>query len=244
MSPIFPFGDNFFTLAKKIVKAWIEKDSTIRKLFKPVFISFPVGIIISILAQIETIPKQIWEPIGIGILGIVLTLLIIIVAFQSVKDDKQRKTRIEEKEEDLEKHPEKSATAWELANIKLESYLNRNLSQVRWIFFWTILVMIAGFVMIGYGIIKVYEEPTNLQPSILVTVAGVLTELIGATFLFFYKSTMNQAKDYVNVLERINAVGMSIQILETMSSTSNELKDATKADLAKELLQLYGKTNK
>ena len=244
MAVLFPLVDEAFNLTKKIIKAWIENDSGIRKFFNIIFLTTPAGIIIFTLVENEILPKSPWQNIGIGFFSTTALLLIIIVAYQSLKDDKQIKTLIKKKEEELKKHPEKSNTAWELASIKLESYLNRNLSQVRWIFFWTILVMIAGFIMIGIGIMKVYENPINFEPSILVTIAGVLTELIGATFLFLYKSTMNQAKDYVNVLERINAVGMSIQVLETMDSESKELKDKTKADLAKELLKLYGKTIK
>ena len=51
---------------------------------------------------------------------------------------------------------------------------------------------------------------------------------------------MQQAKDYVNVLERINAVGMSVQILESIQQDQSMLKDEAKAELAKKLLELYG----
>ena len=35
---------------------------------------------------------------------------------------------------------------------------------------------------------------------------------------------MSQAKDYVSVLERINAVGMSVQILETLEDDDEKVK--------------------
>lgn len=44
----------------------------------------------------------------------------------------------------------------------------------------------------------------------------------------------------MTVLERINAVGMSVQILDTISMEESKLQDQTKADLAKKLLELYG----
>jgi len=50
---------------------------------------------------------------------------------------------------------------------------------------------------------------------------------------------MSQTKDYVNVLERINAVGMSVQIIETISDENLKLKEETKAELARKLLELY-----
>lgn len=62
---------------------------------------------------------------------------------------------------------------------------------------------------------------------------------IGATFLILYKATMAQATDYVNILERINAVGMSVQILETIEEDDTKLKQKTTAEIAKQLLELY-----
>ena len=74
--------------------------------------------------------------------------------------------------------------------------------------------------------------------SALVTVAGLLINFMGASFLVLYKSVMSQAKDFVNVLERINAVGMSVQIADNIEKDPT-LKDATRAEIAKLLLTLY-----
>jgi hypothetical protein len=51
---------------------------------------------------------------------------------------------------------------------------------------------------------------------------------------------MEQAQNYVTVLERINAVGMSVQILDSIEATEVRLRNHTKADLAKKLLSMYG----
>lgn len=57
--------------------------------------------------------------------------------------------------------------------------------------------------------------------------------------MVLYKATMTQAKNYVTILERINAVGMSVQILGTINDNSNDLKDQTTAEVAKQLLSMY-----
>jgi len=57
--------------------------------------------------------------------------------------------------------------------------------------------------------------------------------------LVLYKSTMAQAKDYVTILERINAVGMSVQILDTLNDGGLDLKHETTADVARQLLTMY-----
>lgn len=100
--------------------------------------------------------------------------------------------------------------------------------------------MLVGFGIICYGIVKAYEPNSNINASILTTAVGILVQLIGGTFLIIYKSTMRQAREYVNVLERINAVGMSVQILESISKEETKLQDQTRADIAKQLLELYG----
>ena len=100
--------------------------------------------------------------------------------------------------------------------------------------------MVVGFVIVGYGVVRVYQSPENLKPSIVVTLSGVLVEFIATTFLLIYRSTMEQAKDYVTILERINAVGMSVQILESIETDVDNLRDKTRAQVARDLLSLYG----
>ena len=103
--------------------------------------------------------------------------------------------------------------------------------------------MMFGFIIIAYGIYRVYESPASFKPSILVACSGVLLEFISATFLIIYRSTMAQARTYVGVLERINAVGMSLQILEGIEEPDPQMRNRARAELAKELLALYGKTD-
>lgn len=168
-----------------------------------------------------------------------LLLFLGILIFTEQEEVEKQEKKIEEIERKYQENPENTKNAWDLARIKLESYLNRNLSQIRAIFLLSVLIMIVGFVILGYGILQVYDNPENLKPSILVAFSGILVNFIGATFILIYKSTMAQAKDYVTVLERINAVGMSIQILDNIDDIDKKLKNETSAELAKELLKLY-----
>ena len=179
----------------------------------------------------------------LNLIGIILTILsvilfIIFYAYTLVKADEQAKKEIEKVEERIKEYPNESMASWELAKIRLESYLNRNLSQLRSIFNWTMIIMIVGFLIIGYGIIKVYHGDQSIKPSIITITAGLLVEFIGATFLIIYKSTMEQAKGFINVLERINAVGMSVQIVDRIEE-DQPLKNKTGAEIAKQLLELY-----
>lgn len=115
---------------------------------------------------------------------------------------------------------------------------------MRSIFWLTVLVMLVGFALIGIGVGLVYQNPEALKASVLSAVSGVVVSFIGATFLTLYKSTMSQAAEYVAILERINAVGMSVQILETIENDEEKLKNQTTADIAKQLLVMYSDKGK
>lgn len=158
--------------------------------------------------------------------------------FNKQADDRVRK-RIVEAENKAEKEPEKSKPAWDLARVTLESYFNKNLSQVTAIFWLSVIVMFIGFGIIVWGITQAITLPNSTLPTVVTGLAGVITELIGATFLFLYRSTMEQAVNYTKTLERINSVGMAMQILDTIPNNAKDdnLKNSTKAIVVKMLMQ-------
>ncbi len=233
------FYREIFSVASDLSKAWLSGKKRVKIALGIGLTAIILITIIVVLVAAKSLPKQPWHSIAGG-LGVIVAIIILgISGFQRAIADKEFQEEIDAVKERVREHPTETHAAWELARIKLESYLNRNLNQIRWIFIWTVFIMIIGFIIIGFGILKVYASPDNFEPSIVVTCSGILVELIGTTFLIIYKSTMSQAKDYVNILERINAVGMSVQILENISSKREEIKDQTKAELAKQLLSLY-----
>jgi hypothetical protein len=227
------------SIATSIAKAVTKGSKKLRILFLVALLFILAAIVIAVLVDSNILPK-IYNSVAGGF-GIIAGICILVIyAYQMSVEETQAKLEIKKVEERIKESNNETAAAWELGRIKLESYLNRNLSQIQWIFIWTVIVMIAGFVIISYGILKVYQGDGNLNAAILTTISGLVIEFIGASFLVIYKSTMQQAKDYVTVLERINAVGMSVQILDSISDEENKLKDQTKADLAKKLLDIYG----
>jgi hypothetical protein len=179
--------------------------------------------------------------LGRFLVGLGTAIGIAIFAIQKAKEDAKSEKKIEAVERRVQENPKEPQAAWELARVKLESYLNRNLSQVRSIFFLTLLVMAVGFLLILAGAYTGFVDPEHFRASILSSVSGVIVSFIGGTFLVLYKSTMAQAKDYVTILERINAVGMSVQILESLDDKNSNLKDETTVAIARQLLFMYSK---
>jgi len=233
----------FTGLIADAMKVVVAGGRRVRSVFFGAFALVLVAIALAAIAQYSGLQKSWPQPVAAALAGIGALSILALGAYHRALESTAREKVIEEVEERARKHPNEPQAAWDLARVKLESYLNRNLRQVHWIFILTLLVMIAGFIIIGYGVIHVYQVPENFKPSIVVTVSGVIVEFIAATFLLIYRSTMEQAGSYVTMLEKINAVGMSIQILDTMKTGDT---DKFRAQLAMELLSLYGmkKTSK
>jgi len=136
-------------------------------------------------------------------------------------------------------HPEKPQFAWDLARTKLENYLDRNLGQVRSIYWLTLFVMLCGFGFVLYGLYYAFQSPDKLPVSIVASASGVLISIIGGSLLLIYRSVLAQSKEYVVVLERINAVGMAVQVIASIPDSGSDLKNQTTAELARQLLTLY-----
>jgi hypothetical protein len=147
--------------------------------------------------------------------------------------------RVVEAEKRVETAPQQSKPAWDLARATLDQYFQRNLGQIRAIFLLSVIVMLVGFGVICFGVLRAFQSPAALLPATIASLAGVITEFIGATFLFIYRSAIQQAVDYSKSLERINSVGMAMQILDTMPDPGepDDLKSKTKATLVELLVQ-------
>ena len=162
--------------------------------------------------------------------------------FHTRKDSEERRRSREEiaqAESRVESEPERAKPAWDLARITLEAYFNRNLTQISAIFWLSVVVMLVGFSILVWGLAQAVVMPASPFPSALATAAGVVTEFIGATFLFIYRSTIQQAINYSHTLERINSVGMAMQILDTMPETvsTTDLRSRTKSALVQLLVK-------
>lgn len=231
--------DPYISFLESLVKAWKRDDKRVRVALL-IAVAFTVLAISAVLfAQTGLVEKKIAETIA-GVISVFAGLLAVgVSAYQGLIEKEVREQKIETVEQRLREHPEKPQLAWDLARVKLENYLDRNLSQVRSIYWLTLIVMLCGFGFVSYGLFQASQNPDKLPVSIVAAASGVLISFIGGSFLLIYRSILAQSKEYVTVLERINAVGMAVQVIATIPEASSELKSQTKAELAKQLLSLY-----
>ncbi|NID06993.1 hypothetical protein HBF26_19060 [Luteibacter jiangsuensis] len=164
----------------------------------------------------------------------------LIAALEGATELSERAKELERAEAQTQAHPDKPLLAWDAGRLRLESYLDRNLSQVRAIFWLTILVMLVGFCLIVFGLMRAMAQPDRLPIAVVSAASGVLVSFLGGSFLLIYRSTLRQSTEFVSVLERINAVGMAVQVIESIPLEPHNLRHETSAALARKLLALYG----
>src|SRR5262249_34589638 len=119
---------------------------------------------------------------------------------RAISDFRKTQVQIQKSQDEIARaetqalaQPEKAKPAWDLARATLEAYFNRNLSQISWIFWLSVSVMMVGFFIIAFGIWQAVRSQGIVTPAAMATLAGIITEFIGATFLFVYRSTIQQA---------------------------------------------------
>jgi hypothetical protein len=172
--------------------------------------------------------------LGLPILMTGLTLFVLSRARR--RQRQQLASKSATAESNVEKEPEKARPAWNLAQIKLEAYFDRNLQQVNQIFLVAIGVMCVDFGFVLTGVVMSFHGTKITPVELVASGAGIITEFIGATFMVIYRSTMAQANEFMSILERINTVGMAVQVLDSIPETATVLKSETRAHIVELLL--------
>ncbi len=166
---------------------------------------------------------------------VVTAVAIIAQLFERFRREQRVEQQVEALQTKVEAEPERLKFAWDLARVKLEAYFDRNLSQVNAVFVVAIIVMVAGFALISYAVVISISHPQS-SAAYVSAICGIVTEFIGATFMLIYRSTMAQATSFMKVVERINAVGMAVQILDSIPEAEGQLKNQTRSEIVKLLL--------
>jgi hypothetical protein len=100
------------------------------------------------------------------------------------------------------------------------------------IFIVAIVVMLIGFLFVLSDVWLAIKSPGQ-NTAWIVAISAIITEFIGVTFMVIYRSTMARANRYVEVLERMNVVGMAVQVLEAIPEAESELKNKTRAEMSR-----------
>lgn len=120
-----------------------------------------------------------------------------------------------------------------MARIRLEAYFDRNLVQIKLIFWMSVLVILFGFALITYGVSISLCGSEKDSVIFIAVLTGVLTEFLGATLMLIFRSTIQSANSYLPTLERMNSVGMAIQTIDSMPEHQSDLRNHAKSEISK-----------
>src|SRR5271155_2032424 len=181
----------YYEMFKEILKAWREGARGIRVLIAISGLLLTLGGFVWAISPSFALPAL--RIISAAVTGVGAVGSLAVYWVQKSKEEAKEERKLEAVEKRAKENPKETQVAWELARVKLESYLNRDLSQVKSIFFLTVVVMTVGFALIGIGAYQAFKNPDHFKASVLSSISGVVVSFIGGTFLVLYKSTMAQA---------------------------------------------------
>lgn len=176
---------------------------------------------------------------AIGLLALVTLLHLFSIDLVQNRDTLEVRSRAIKIENDYRNDP-KPEKAWEIARLNLQDYFSHNKSQVRMMFWLVAIVMIIGLSLIFVGVVRAIMYPGSIELAVLSACSGIIVQIIAGTFLIVYRSTMAQAQTYVVVLERINAVAMAINVVDSIDGEDLKVRNDTRAEIARSLLLMYG----
>lgn len=233
------FLNPYTSIIGSLLKAWQTRERNTQLAIVTALMCLALALIALLLAKPGIIGYSFAQTVVPFLVATAAILTMGVIAYQNILEEQAKQSEIASVQERVLEHPEKPQFAWDLARTKLENYLDRNLAQVRSIYWLTLFVMLCGFGFIMYGLYYAFQSPEKLPVSIVASASGVLVSFIGGSLLLIYRSVLAQSKEYVVVLERINAVGMAVQVIASIPESGAELKNQTTAELARQLLTLY-----
>jgi len=169
-------------ILKNVLLAWSRNAGKTRNLIVASLACQFTGMAFLIYVSVEQMPKEIGY-IGWLVFGIGLFVALLVAVQQQIQNNELENLDIRNAQERARENPERPEFAWDLARTKLERYLDRNLYEVRAIFFLTTAVMLGGFFLIVFGLLKAFSEPAAFNVSIVSAASGVLISFVGGSFM-------------------------------------------------------------
>lgn len=168
-----------------------------------------------------------------GILMIVVIILAsigIIFLYIEEKEKIKEKKEIRQEEKD---NPNKIKPVLDYAKIELQEQMTNIRSQSRVVFIASIFFIIIGLIIIIYMFLF---KDNSIKVSIITAFGGIIAEIIGGGLLVMYRYLMVQLNENLKILERLNIIGVSTKILDTLEIENMEEINKAKIELAKKII--------
>jgi hypothetical protein len=134
---------------------------------------------------------------------------------------------------------EKFQPALDLARGTLQKDSQRTSWQSGLLFALSAITFTSGFAVMLTGAVHAVDRLSDTKAAILVTAAGVSTQVIAAIFLLVYRSTFRQMETFTSKLERVNSAGLAWYVIASMSEdgpSEKALKNELRGALASQMI--------
>lgn len=179
------------------------------------------------------------EKIGIGVFAIssILGMLTgrINYQYQILKSQEIKEKELIILKKDEEEKKDEILPIWKTSRFQLENQILEADKKAKWIFNLSIALIVIGFFGICFSIYFAINN-SNFNVALITISGAVITNFLGGTVMLMYKNSLLQLNKNIEILEKVNSVGMSLKILDTIKNNNRECSK-TKLEIAKKLIK-------
>lgn len=133
----------------------------------------------------------------------------------------KRKQTLEEKI-DAQKDKPHVQDIIQLNLSQLNEYYTINKSQSKSAYNFSFFMIFVGFFFIIFAVILGFAIPTQIPITLIIGIAGLLSEFIGATALNMYKESTKHVNEFLERLTYLQKVMLAIELVDRISESKKE----------------------
>lgn len=133
----------------------------------------------------------------------------------------KRKQTLEEKI-DAQKDKPHIQDIIQLNLSQLNEYYTINKSQSKSAYNFSFFMIFVGFLLIVSAVILGFAVPAQLSITLIIGIAGLLSEFIGATALNLYKESTKHVNEFLERLTYLQKVMLAIELVDRISESKKE----------------------
>ena len=105
---------------------------------------------------------------------------------------------------------------------QLNEYYTINKTQSKSAYKFSLIMIFVGFLLIVLAIILGFAVPSQISITLIVGIAGLLSEFIGATALNLYKESNKHVNEFMERLTYLQKVMLAIELVDRISESKKE----------------------
>lgn len=157
-----------------------------------------------------------------------LLLCLILLSFSETflewHNTSQELNEISKRKQSFEKKIDEQEDAIRVQDIiqlnlsQLNEYYTINKSQSKRAYTFSIFMILAGFILIFVAIVCIFFSPSAVSVTVIISIAGLISEFIGATALNLYKESNKHVNEFLNRLTYLQKVMLAIELVDRITS--------------------------